>query len=129
MTPTVALLATLDTKGQETAFLREQVEAQGARALLLDLGVVAAPTVEPDLSREEIAAAGGTPLAELLENPTRQEAAPVMVRGASSSQRGSRVRVSSSEPESSAIALLAAASSISDDSLDNRSRARSSALW
>ena len=36
-----------------------------------------------DVTREEIAGAGGTPLAEILTNPTRQEASPVMTRGAS----------------------------------------------
>jgi uncharacterized protein (UPF0261 family) len=41
------------------------------------------PGVSADVTREEIAGAGGTPLAEILTNPTRQEASPVMIRGAS----------------------------------------------
>ena len=82
MGKTVAVLATLDTKGQESNYVREQIEALGGTALLIDMGVVGAPGVEPDVGREEVAAAGGTPLSELLENPTRQTAAPVMIGGA-----------------------------------------------
>jgi uncharacterized protein (UPF0261 family) len=79
---TIAVLATLDTKGQEAAYLRERIEAAGATALLVDLGVIGSPGTEPGLSREEVAAAGGTPLAELLVDPTRQKASPVMISGA-----------------------------------------------
>ena len=79
---TIAVLATLDTKGDEALFLREQIEALGGRALLVDMGVVGEPGIVPDISREEIAGAGGTPLWNLLKNPTRQEASPVMIAGA-----------------------------------------------
>jgi uncharacterized protein (UPF0261 family) len=81
-TKTIAVLVTLDTKGEEASYLREQLQALGARALLVDVGVIGAPAIAADISREEVAAAGGTPLAELLENPTRQSASPVMNAGA-----------------------------------------------
>jgi len=80
---TVAVLATLDTKGREVALLREQIEAQGCRALVMDLGVLGTPGTRADVTREEICAAGGMPLAELVRAPTRQAAAPVIVAGAS----------------------------------------------
>jgi uncharacterized protein (UPF0261 family) len=79
---TVAVLATLDTKGREVAFLREQIKAQGCRALLLDIGLLGTPATRADVTREEVCAAGGKPLAELLRAPTRQAAAPVVVAGA-----------------------------------------------
>ena len=79
---TIAVLVTLDTKGDEASYLREQLEALGARALLVDVGVIGAPAIAADISREQVAAAGGTPLSELLENPTRQSASPVMNAGA-----------------------------------------------
>jgi len=78
----VAVLATLDTKGEEAQFLREQLEALGSRALVVDMGVIGEPSVRADLTRETVAAAGGTPLAELLSDPSRESAAPVMVAGA-----------------------------------------------
>jgi len=78
----IALLATLDTKGAEAEFLREQLDKLGSQALLLDIGVLGEPSCEADVSREDIAKAGGTTLAALLENPTREAATPVMIRGA-----------------------------------------------
>jgi uncharacterized protein (UPF0261 family) len=78
----IAVLATLDTKGDEAQFLREQIEALGAEALVLDMGVVGEPGTRPDVGREDVAGAGGVPLWKLLKDPTRQEAAPVMVAGA-----------------------------------------------
>lgn len=82
MTKTIAVLATLDTKGPESAFLRAEIEALGSRALLVDLGVVGEPGTAPDVSNTEVAKAGGTELAALLDAPTRQDASPVMVSGA-----------------------------------------------
>jgi uncharacterized protein (UPF0261 family) len=79
---TIAVLATLDTKGEEAVFLREQLEALGSRALVVDMGVVGEAVGAADLSREQVAEAGGTPLAELLREPTREAAAPVMIAGA-----------------------------------------------
>ncbi len=79
---TIAVLATLDTKGKEAQYLREQIEAFGDRALVVDVGVVGQPTTRADITREQVAEAGGTPLAKLLENPDREVAAPVMADGA-----------------------------------------------
>ena len=72
MSKTIAVLTTLDTKGDESQYLREQIEALGGRALLVDMGVVGAPGARADVTREEVAAAGGTSLDELLAEPTRQ---------------------------------------------------------
>lgn len=82
MKKTIVVLSTLDTKGPESAWLREQVEVLGGQALLVDIGVVGDPGTPPDVTREEVAEAGGKPLAALLAKPTRQEASPVMVAGA-----------------------------------------------
>ena len=82
MSKTIAVLATLDTKGHEARYLADQIESMGGIALLMDIGVVSDPTTPSDVSRSEIAAAGGTPLEKILEAPTRQAASPVMVAGA-----------------------------------------------
>jgi uncharacterized protein (UPF0261 family) len=79
---TIVVLATLDTKGGEAQYLREQIEKRGDQALIVDTGVVGTPGTKADITREEVAEAGGTPLAELLRNPTREAAAPVMADGA-----------------------------------------------
>jgi len=82
MDRTIAVLATLDTKGREAVYLRERLESLGSRAIVIDVGVVGTAPVPADVPREEVAHAGGTPLEELLENPTREAAAPVMAAGA-----------------------------------------------
>jgi uncharacterized protein (UPF0261 family) len=82
MAKTVAVLATLDTKGNEADFVRQSLARLGSEALLVDMGVVGEPGTEPGVTREEVAQAGGKPLAELLKNPTRADASPVMVAGA-----------------------------------------------
>ncbi len=80
---TIAILATLDTKGAEVRYLADRVEALGAEPLLIDFGVVGEPTTQADISASDVAAAGGGDLGALRMNPTRQEASEVMVAGAS----------------------------------------------
>ena len=56
MTPTVLLIGTLDTKGEELAFLRERLRLGGVDTLLADAGTGGAPLVEPDI---DVAAEAG----------------------------------------------------------------------
>ncbi|MDX1395920.1 MAG: Tm-1-like ATP-binding domain-containing protein [Gemmatimonadota bacterium] len=79
---TVVILATLDTKAEEADHLRAEIESLGGRAVVVDLGVIGTPGTTADIGREAVAQAGGTGLDELLENPSRETAAPVMVVGA-----------------------------------------------
>jgi uncharacterized protein (UPF0261 family) len=79
---TVAIIATLDTKGDEASFMREQILAQGGRVLMLDLGVEGDAGVPTDLTNAEIAEAGGRSLEQLRELGSRQQAVPVMAAGA-----------------------------------------------
>lgn len=79
---TVAILATLDTKGAEAAFLREQIHAAGGRACVFDLGVVGESGTVADITNVAIAESGGSSLQALRDGGSRQAAAPVMARGA-----------------------------------------------
>ncbi|RKY21222.1 MAG: UPF0261 family protein [Planctomycetota bacterium] len=83
MTPTVALLVTLDTKAAEARWLVEQVQRAGGQALLIDIGVVGEPGEDAQFTRQAVADAGGTSLEQLLQQPTRERAGPVMLAGAS----------------------------------------------
>lgn len=51
---TIAVLGTLDSKGHEHAFVAACIREQGHDALLMDVGTLNEPQVEPDVSREEI---------------------------------------------------------------------------
>jgi len=79
---TIVVLATLDTKGIEVQYLRECITARGHQALVVDTGVVGSPAAVAEVTREEVAAAGGTSLARLLERPSRETASPIMAAGA-----------------------------------------------
>jgi len=79
---TIVVLATLDTKGREAQYLREQIEKYSDKALVVDTGVTGTPGARPDVTREEVAEAGGMSLARILEQPSRDVAAPVMAEGA-----------------------------------------------
>jgi len=81
-TKTIIILATLDTKGKEAQYLRELIEGFGDEVLIIDVGVVGEPATRADISKAEVAEAGGTPLAELLKDPDREVAAPIMAAGA-----------------------------------------------
>jgi uncharacterized protein (UPF0261 family) len=79
---TIALLGALDTKGADYGFVRECIEARGLRTLLIDVGVLGNPAIRPDISREEVARAGGANLAELVAKEDRGAAMAAMSRGA-----------------------------------------------
>lgn len=53
----VYLLATLDTKGNEAAFLREQLIARGVNVRLVDVSCFGEARVSPDIARDELFAA------------------------------------------------------------------------
>jgi uncharacterized protein (UPF0261 family) len=78
---TVVLLGTLDTKGKEYAYLSDRLREQGMDVLLVDAGVFE-PQVEPDVSREEVAAAAGADAAALAAAGDRGAAVEAMGRGA-----------------------------------------------
>ncbi len=81
MPPTVVLLGTFDTKGAEYAFLRDQIRAHNVNALLVDAGVFDPVSVDPDVSRHEVAQAGGVAVSDLAASRDRGDAVGAMARG------------------------------------------------
>lgn len=79
---TIAVLATLDTKGCEVQYLREYIEGRGHRALVIDVGVVGEAATSAEVTRSEVAEAGGESLESLRTDASRERAAPVMTAGA-----------------------------------------------
>jgi uncharacterized protein (UPF0261 family) len=85
----IAIIATLDTKGPETAFLKSCIEAAGFSTVVMDTGILeqrdpAGPS--PDVSADRIAEEGGENRAELIaksaERETRNCGIRAMSRGA-----------------------------------------------
>ncbi len=85
-TRTIAIVATLDTRGDEVEFLREIIRRRGHRVLTLDVGVMGTPNGTADFTRDRVAEAGGRPLRDLIraaeEGADRREATEVMIAGA-----------------------------------------------
>ena len=81
--PVVALVGTLDTKGEEYAYLRDRIQESGGSALLIDAGVLGDPTVPPDITRRAVAAVAGRHLEDLVAAGDRAEALRAMGSGAS----------------------------------------------
>jgi uncharacterized protein (UPF0261 family) len=79
---TVVLLGTLDTKGIEYAFLRDRLRERGADVLVVDAGVNEPVGLEPDISRQEVARAGGAKVDQLAAGGDRGAAVTAMAAGA-----------------------------------------------
>ncbi|HEU4600153.1 MAG TPA: Tm-1-like ATP-binding domain-containing protein [Solirubrobacterales bacterium] len=61
---TVVVIGTLDTKGEELGFLRDRLAIGGVATVLVDVGILGKPAIEPDVDRHEVAAAIGLELGE-----------------------------------------------------------------
>src|SRR4249919_2124663 len=79
---TVVLVGTLDTKGTEYAYLRDRLREHDVAVILVDVGVLDEPLVEPDLTRREVAEAGGADVEQLAAARDRAAALEAMGRGA-----------------------------------------------
>ena len=84
MSGTVLLVGALDTKGAEYAFVKDLIEAAGLQTLVVDFGVMGQPAFEPDVSRAEVAAAGGGDLTYLASGTHKDEAMRTMAQGLAS---------------------------------------------
>jgi uncharacterized protein (UPF0261 family) len=79
---TIAVLGTLDSKGEEHAFVAGLIAARGHKPLLIDVGTGAPASVAPDVTREQVAAAAGIDLAALMAKKDRGECVVAMTKAA-----------------------------------------------
>lgn len=79
---TVLLIGTLDTKGPETAYLRDRVRQLGCDTLVLDSGILGESVgIEADFTREQVAIAAGSTIDALRNAGTRGKAVEGMLAG------------------------------------------------
>lgn len=81
LSPTILVIATLDTKAEETFYLKRRIEKNGCRALVMDTGILNNRDYGADIGRDEVAEAGGTKLSELLASGQKGECISAMMRG------------------------------------------------
>lgn len=82
MAKTVGIVGTLDTKGIEFQFIKERIEASGTSTCVVNTGSLGEPHFEPDVSADDVAAAGGTSLQALQDGGDRGVAVAAMAEGA-----------------------------------------------
>ena len=90
-TPTVLLIGTFDTKGDEYAFVRSAILGRGFGVLTMDLGVLgdsADQRFPVDVGADQVAKAGGGTLETLRARRDRGSAVATMQAGARSLTRG-----------------------------------------
>ncbi|HSH14432.1 MAG TPA: Tm-1-like ATP-binding domain-containing protein, partial [Verrucomicrobiae bacterium] len=79
---TIAILGTMDTKGEEHAFVAEQIRQRGHSVLVIDTGTLEEPRLKPDITRQQVARAAGVDMADLVARRDRGEAVKAMSEGA-----------------------------------------------
>ena len=80
---TIAIIGSCDTKYREIAYMREQVESQGVKAMVINVATGLNPSYGYDVSREDVTKAAGTEWAEL-EPRTKGEKIAFMMEAVAS---------------------------------------------
>ena len=79
---TIAVIGTLDSKGEEHAFVAELIRQRGHQTLLIDLGTGSEAQFTPDISRFEVAASIELDLIEVINRGDRGECVVAMSKAA-----------------------------------------------
>lgn len=79
--PQIALIGTLDTKGDEIAYVRERLVGLGVRPVVIDSGILGEPGTSADITREEVAREGGYELERIRSAGSRGAAVELMEEG------------------------------------------------
>ena len=78
----IVILGTMDTKSEEFGFVKSLINQNGLRTLVIDVGIIDPPKLEPDITRYEVAKAAGKDLEKLIkEGPSRDVVSPIMAEG------------------------------------------------
>jgi uncharacterized protein (UPF0261 family) len=79
---TIAVLGTLDSKGEEHAFVAALIQRFGYDTLLIDVGTGGPASIQPDITREQVAEAIGLDLASLMAKKDRGACVVAMTQAA-----------------------------------------------
>lgn len=82
MARVIAIVATLDTKGEEADYLRQLILKRGHRPIVIDIGMGRRPLVPADISADEVALCGGAEIEELRASSERRKGIQAMTNGA-----------------------------------------------
>ncbi|MCV0426156.1 MAG: Tm-1-like ATP-binding domain-containing protein [Roseibium sp.] len=82
MTKTILSIGTYDTKNAELEFIQSCIEEQGGKIVTMDVSVLGDPEKPTDVSKHDVAEAGGMSIAEVIALGDENKAFQVMARGA-----------------------------------------------
>lgn len=77
----IAVIGTLDSKGIEFKFVKQEIERRGHTPIVIDTSVMGEPAFLADIPRERVAEAGGERLVNLQARGDRGHAMEIMSRG------------------------------------------------
>jgi uncharacterized protein (UPF0261 family) len=77
----IAIVATLDTKGEKAAYLNDLVKESGLETTVIDTGVLGEPYFRADITRQEVAGAAGLSLKEVAAMGDETKAVGAMTKG------------------------------------------------
>jgi len=75
------IIATLDTKGREAAYIKDTVQRLGIQPLLMDVGILGEPQTPPDIHRNEVLEAAGYHLDHVIRAKDRSMAIKAIQEG------------------------------------------------
>jgi len=79
----VLIISTLDTKGEETYYLRDKIASLGLTPLLIDISMRGEGPTRADITPGEVAAAGGSTIEEIRASAERSRITNITIAGAS----------------------------------------------
>lgn len=78
----IVLLGTLDTKGEELLFLKDQIERRQCDVIMIDVSMGGEPLIRGGVGPEEIARLGGRSIEEIRKSHDRSSITQIMEKGA-----------------------------------------------
>ncbi|MEZ5659282.1 MAG: Tm-1-like ATP-binding domain-containing protein [Burkholderiaceae bacterium] len=79
---TILVVGTFDTKDDELGFIAEVIRGQGGRVITMDVSVLGDPSSPTDISKHEVAQAGGRTIEEAIGAGDENLAMQIMAEGA-----------------------------------------------
>jgi len=84
MAKTVLIISTMDTKGDETQYLKKKIESLGLKSLLMDISMRGHEGYIADITPHEVASSGGSSFQEIHDSRDRSRITNITITGASS---------------------------------------------
>ena len=82
MTSTILVIGTYDTKDDELHYICDRIRSQGGAVISMDVSVLGDPSAPTDISKHQVAEAGGSSIQAAIDSGEENTAMQIMARGA-----------------------------------------------